>query len=120
MKEKTQTIGNWGEDLACKYLLSKGYKILGRNMHLGNQELDILCRFDGLSVVVEVKTKRKSKAACAEEMMSKDKLKNLKILAGKLIARRLVKSSALRFDLVAIELDQVAKKAKIRHYKGII
>lgn len=115
-----QRIGSWGEDLACNYLTERGYKIIKRNVRLGNQELDLVCMWRTKLVIVEVKTKTKSAFARAEDMMDAHKLRNLKWASYKLIKMFPFSLQDLRFDLVAIELDRVAKKAKIRHYKDII
>lgn len=115
-----QKIGSWGEDFSCNYLLEKGYKIIKRNVRLGNQELDIVCLQNGKLVVVEVKTKMKNGFARAEDMMNRHKLRNLKFASYKLVKLFTFNFSDLRFDLLAIEVDRVAKKVKIRHYKDII
>ena len=33
-------VGNFGEDLAIKYLEKKGYEIIGRNIQVGQNEID--------------------------------------------------------------------------------
>jgi len=43
----TKEIGNKGEDLACEYLVKKGYKILERNCVLFCGEIDIIARKKG-------------------------------------------------------------------------
>ncbi|AAC06429.1 YraN family protein [Aquifex aeolicus] len=43
------------EDLAARYLKSKGYQILGRNLRSPYGEIDILAEFEGRKVIVEVK-----------------------------------------------------------------
>ncbi len=40
----TKTLGKKGEELACEYLVEKGYKILGRNWQIPFGELDIIAR----------------------------------------------------------------------------
>jgi len=44
IKTDKKKLGNLGEDLACEYLVSKGYKILGRNWKIKFGEIDIICR----------------------------------------------------------------------------
>lgn len=115
-----QKIGAWGETLASDYLAGKGYRIIKRNVHLGNQEVDIVCMHQGKLVVAEVKTKIKNRFARAEDMVNRHKLRNLKFASYKLVRIFPFSFSDLRFDLIAIEVDRVAKKVKIRHYKDII
>lgn len=52
-------VGKLGEDLACEYLLSKGYKIIDRNYRKPWGELDIIAKDPAnILVFVEVKTMR--------------------------------------------------------------
>lgn len=57
MKEKNKTVGNKGEQIACGYLLNKGYKILARNWIYRHKEIDIIAKKNELLVIVEVKTR---------------------------------------------------------------
>lgn len=118
MKEKVK-IGAWGEEFACQYLGAKGYNVVERNIKLGNQEIDIIAFKEDNLVIVEVKTTT-SRMARAEDMVNKHKLKNLKIGAVRFISRFKVRYRTLRFDLLALNIDKVAKSVKIRHYKDII
>jgi len=43
------------ETLAETYLKSKGYKILGKNIHTRYGEIDILAEYKGRKIVIEVK-----------------------------------------------------------------
>ena len=57
----TRDVGEKGEDLACEYLVGKGYKILGRNYRINFGEIDIIAKKSGLFSkktihFVEVKT----------------------------------------------------------------
>ena len=40
----TKELGELGEKIACEYLVSKGYKILGKNYRIGFGEIDIIAR----------------------------------------------------------------------------
>ncbi len=40
----TKDVGQLGEDLACEYLVEKGFKIIGRNYRVAFGEIDIICR----------------------------------------------------------------------------
>ena len=59
-KPATSEIGRWGEEVAARYLVRQGYKVLTRNYRTPAGELDIVAQ-DGNSIVfVEVKTRRTS------------------------------------------------------------
>src|SRR5690349_1648690 len=54
---KNIIIGKLGEDLASGYLSENGYKILFRNLRVGIDEIDIICREnDNTLVFCEIKT----------------------------------------------------------------
>ena len=106
--------------MAAKYLAAKGYLVLKKNLRLGNQEIDIVCRHKDRLVIVEVKTCSKNDQSSAENMVNARKLKNLKVAGYKLLSIYKINGNDLRYDLIALELDRVAKKLKIRHYKDII
>ena len=50
--------GAWGEELAADYLRENGYAILERDWHSGHRDIDIIACKAGLTVFVEVKTRR--------------------------------------------------------------
>lgn len=49
--------GQWGEQLACDLLVTKGYAIVERNWHSGHYEIDIVAMKGQYIVFVEVKTR---------------------------------------------------------------
>lgn len=56
---KTKDIGDIGENIAAKFLRSKKFKIIERNLHLSHNELDIVAisKAQNLIAFVEVKTR---------------------------------------------------------------
>ena len=58
-KNKRQT-GSGGEDAACRFLESEGYRILCRNFYAGHDEIDIIAEKAPYTVFVEVKTRTAS------------------------------------------------------------
>lgn len=55
---KASAVGRYGEELACKYLENKGYRVLQQNYRKPWGEIDIIAKEKktGLLVFVEVKT----------------------------------------------------------------
>ena len=53
-KKKT---GARGEELAAEYLVSEGYTITARNLHVSHDEIDIIAENEGYIVFAEVKTR---------------------------------------------------------------
>ncbi len=54
---KHLTTGMMGENEAVRYLKKNKYKIIGRNVHIGKSEIDIIARKEDYLVFVEVKTR---------------------------------------------------------------
>lgn len=50
-------LGRKGEDIACEYLLKKGFQIKERNWRYKNAEIDIIAMDGKELVIVEVKTR---------------------------------------------------------------
>ena len=50
--------GRLGEESAVSYLCGKGFHILGRNVHSGHLETDIIAADDQYIIFAEVKTRR--------------------------------------------------------------
>jgi Holliday junction resolvase-like predicted endonuclease len=48
-------VGRRGEDIAARFLTDRGARIVGRNVRVGRDEIDLLVSIDGERVVVEVK-----------------------------------------------------------------
>lgn len=48
-------VGRFGEDLAARFLVARGVRILGRNVRVGRGEIDLHADIGGESVAVEVK-----------------------------------------------------------------
>ena len=69
-----QTLGAWGESVAAQYLIEHGYEILARNQHVSHAEIDLIARFDGMLVFVEVKTRSTDAYGTAAESIDERKL----------------------------------------------
>lgn len=54
----TREFGRLGEAAAVKYLTDAGYHIIGTNVYVGHEEIDIIAEDGGYIVFVEVKTRR--------------------------------------------------------------
>ena len=56
--KNTTEKGRYGEDEACKYLISKGWKIVDRNWRFSHYEIDIIAKNEEYLIFVEVKTRK--------------------------------------------------------------
>jgi putative endonuclease len=57
MSEGNTELGRKGEDIACEFLLKKGFQIKERNWRYKNAEIDIIALDGKELVIVEVKTR---------------------------------------------------------------
>ena len=121
-------LGNTGENIAIKFLIKKGWKILARNYRRKSDEIDaIAIAPDKTLVFCEVKTLRVSATAhddglSPEDSLSMEKFRKIS-RACEFFARenpRLVDDErGWRIDLVAIDLGLNDEPSAIRHYENI-
>ena len=104
-KHDRRTIGQRGEDIACRLLEEKGHTILERNWRYGHLEIDIISA-DIIGIhFVEVKARRHSIQAPPQENVNAQKQK--KIVKAAQSYLRKGKGTGLRnkecmFDVVAV------------------
>ena len=97
--------GARGEKLACRFLRSRGYKILYRNFRdRTGGEIDIVCRDGDTLVFVEVKTRADEDFGRPVEAV--DRQKQLRVSKGGLAWLRLLDNPDIvfRFDVVEVLL----------------
>jgi len=117
--------GSLGEELGCRYLREKGYKILETNYcnTLGRRlgEIDIVAEKNKELVFVEVKTRLGGEKDCIVPEMSitRDKLHKLERIASHYLREKKCQSKSYHFDALAILYDASVKKASIRHLDHI-
>ena len=73
------TTGKQGEEIAQKYLINQGFKILETNKHFSKlSEVDIIALDKNTLVFVEVKTRTTDKCGVPLEAITKTKYQHLK------------------------------------------
>ena len=100
-----QTLGEKGENLACRYLESIGHTILERNWRSGHLEIDIISADPQGIHFVEVKTRQKNVQAPPQENVGKAKQARLvKAALSYLNSEALLphKDMECFFDVIAI------------------
>lgn len=104
MHTKT-AVGQYGEDLAARYLTSNGFSVLERNWRCELGEIDIVAREGDTLVICEVKTRRGLNYGTPLEAITYKKLTTLRRLAGRWLQTHQVRAAAIRIDVVAIVFD---------------
>lgn len=127
---KKQDLGQLGENIACRYLVEKGYKIVERNLRRPWGEIDIIAKArDKTLVFVEVKTVRQYNdnfvnddlIITAESQLTKSKLQKLQRTASLYAGhnQELVNDDkGWQIDLLALTIKE--NNYVIKHYKNII
>ena len=122
-------IGNLGEEVACKFLKRKGYKILERNFTkelsaLNKGEIDIIAKKDGIICFVEVKASvppRQDRGFFPEDRVDFKKQQKLKKLGQMWLAENKIPfDSPWQIDVIAVNINISDKKAKVRHLENAV
>lgn len=95
--------GNWGEELAVRYLRSKGYTIRDRNWRSGHRELDVVALTDDMSTIVfvEVKTRDSDDVTSPEQAVDRRKIRSIGYVANSYIKQNNLVLDT-RFDIITI------------------
>lgn len=97
--------GKLGEDLAVKYLESKGFIIFDRNYNLEKNEVDIVAYIPEELHFVEVKTRTNTQHFKPEEAVTKEKVRAMFRIADFYLRERQLVTMPVVFDVIAIGLD---------------
>ena len=112
-------IGVLGEELACKYLVRKGYKIIERNFRKKYQEIDIIATHGSTLVFIEVKTRRSNAFGSAVESVTPWKLRHLVRLSEYYKQLHPKLPDDMRIDLLAVTLTSSNGIETIEHLENI-
>lgn len=107
MVDRRRERGAAGEDRAAAWYQANGYEVIDRNWRCRDGELDLVVRRGGELVFVEVKMRTSSRFGIPAEAVTATKQRRLRRLATRYLAEAGERSSALRFDVVAILGDQL-------------
>jgi len=112
-------LGNSGENTACLFLETKGYKIIEKNYRAYRKEIDIIAQKDGYIIFAEVKTRRSVKFGTAAENVNIIKQRHI-ITAAKLflLKNTLYAEYQPRFDVIEVYRNNKTGKDYVRHIEG--
>lgn len=116
---KKQQIGLYGEKLAEKFFLKKGYKILQKRFQTRFGEIDLIVGKGDEVVFVEVKTRTSNACGLPEEAVNYHKIRKMRIAATQYAQKKNIMDKDLRLDCVAVELDLNTNKANVRHHENV-
>ena len=112
--------GRKAEDLAKNYLTNKGYQFVEKNYKSEVGEIDLIFRQNQDWIFVEVKMKQNDRLGQPEEMLTLNKLNQVKKVAiGYCLARKInINQTRLRLEAVCV-VGQTDGTFKIRHYADL-
>ena len=123
----TKEIGNLGENLACEYLVSNGYDILGRNYRINFGEIDIIAQKkqklfgenDKTIHFVEVKSLSREGDFFPEQRVDYKKKNKYRRLAEIWLEKnKFTQDYPCQVDIIAVSIN--GEKPKIDYFENII
>ena len=128
-RTRAQQSGDRAERFAAGALQFAGWQVLGRNVHVGRGEIDILAIDPGPPrhlVVVEVRWRARRDFGLAEETFDFRKRGRLRTAIGWLLDRGCLPDGTwlprlpIRFDLVVVEPpERRGGKLRMRHHRYV-
>lgn len=103
----TQTLGQWGEEEAARYLEREGLRIRVRHFQTRWGEIDLIGRDRDTWVFVEVKTRARRYAPSAVDAITLEKQRKMALAALSYMKWKRLEECAMRFDVVLIESGRI-------------
>ena len=116
-------IGALGENMACRFLMKHGFRILDKNYSKKWGEIDIVAEKDRGFRFIEVKSivSYETNRYRPEENVHYQKLKRLsRVIQTYLLDKKVSYETEWQIDVLAVFLDLENKKAKFRFTENII
>lgn len=117
----TKGVGNLGEEIAIKYLKTKGFKILTNKFYAKKfGELDIVAEKNKKLHFIEVKTRSSRVFGLPEESITHHKKRRIENSVYYYLSKNNITHDNFQIDCIAIELNHETKKASVRYIECII
>ncbi len=100
-----QSLGKWGEDVACAELARRGYAVLARRYRTRVGEIDIICRDGDTLVFVEVKARADRRFGGGAAAVTVSKQRRIAQMALDFLVRAGLTARPCRFDVVVVDVD---------------
>lgn len=110
-------LGNWGEQVAERFLREQGYQIIARHWQKQQGEIDIIAyeKRARYLVFIEVKTRTSDKFGSAEESVDANKREKLELVIDLYVAETNYRGN-YRFDLIVVNKG---RQLTVRHYQNL-
>ena len=118
---ETERIGLWGEGVAATTLEAEGYRILGRRVRVGRDEIDLVATHgrDGPRQLVFVEVKTRASDAFGGGRAAVDKRKRHALCRAAARYLRRMPRTPFRFDVVeVVGTIEGAHPPRVRHFEN--
>ncbi len=108
-----QQRGSDGEEIAARFLQSRGFGLVARNWRPGRSlrgEIDIIALKNGLLCFVEVKTRSSNLFGSPQEAVTPAKQRQISRLANAYLGFHQLHDTQVRFDIVEVWLPSGGEK----------
>lgn len=103
--------GKLGEEIALKYIISKGGKVIEKNYRTKMGEVDLIAKLNGELVFVEVKSRSNINYGYPSESVNYKKKRKIINVAKYYILTNSLENLSVRFDVIEIYFNE----KKINH-----
>ncbi len=111
-------IGKFGEDVAERYLIQKGYRIISRNFSCRQGELDIIAEYNEYLVFIEVKTRSNFLYGKPVEAVDKYKRQHMYRVAKYYLHIHGWENRFVRFDVIEVYIERGI--ARVNHIPQVM
>lgn len=122
MRTPARKTGDWGEEVAARYLRTQGYRIVGRNVRPDrkNDEIDLIAENGKALVFVEVKTRASEwRGIRPSDAVDARKRHALNRAAVAFLRKAKMPRRIYRFDIVEVlGARDAPRKPQIRHIES--
>jgi len=114
-------MGKLAEDLSCRFLKTKGYRIIERNFRSRYGEIDVIARKNNILIFLEIRSKSGSGFGIPEESLTAGKRQRLISTIMSYLDTHNNLPLDWRVDFVAVDLDPASGKAnRIEIYENAL
>ncbi len=115
---RKDALGQYGEEVAARYLSGLGMNVIERNWRCDAGEIDIVASDGNTLVVCEVKTRSSEAFGSPFEAITQRKLRRLRQLATKWLEVHQIYAPLVRIDVIGIVQGSIGSP-NIKHLRGV-
>jgi putative endonuclease len=121
--DNSRTRGRYGEWLGRRLLRRKGYRIVVSNWRSSRdrrQEIDLVCRKEGVLVFVEVRARSEDSLVRGFDSLGNRKMKSLRRSFKSYLGEANFNANHYRFDVIEVDLPAAkGSKPKVFHHENV-